>query len=114
MLKGFEFSTFFDNPAPVLLKISRAIEEKEDFYRILIQSDGAILFLEKVKNMLISYLLSDETIPDDTKHSTSFSLRICYFAGGLVNMYQQWFSGSLDCSLNDISLEVSKIIQVGL
>ena len=36
-------------------------------------------------------------------------LRICYFACGIVNMYQEWFAGNLDCSLNDIALEVSKL-----
>lgn len=38
--------------------------------------------------------------------------RICYFAGGIVNMYQEWFAGNLDCSLNDISLEVSKLLML--
>ena len=114
ILNLFEFSSFFDNPAPLLLKISRTLEENENFYRILIQSNGAIAFLEKVKNLLINYLLSDHTIPSHVKQSSGFSLRIYYFAGGLVNMYQQWFSGNLDCSLNDISLEVSQIIRNGL
>ena len=39
-------------------------------------------------------------------------LRICYFACGIVNMYQEWFAGNLDCSLNDIALEVSKLLML--
>ena len=39
-------------------------------------------------------------------------LRVCYFAGGIVNLYKQWFRGDLNCTLNDIALEVSKLLQL--
>ena len=40
------------------------------------------------------------------------SLRVCYFAGGIVNLYKQWFRGDLDCTLNDIAMEISKLLQL--
>ena len=46
------------------------------------------------------------------RHSKMVSLRVCYFAGGIVNLYKQWFRGDLDCSLNDIAMEVSKLLQL--
>lgn len=111
ILKEFEFTSFFENPAPILLRTSRMLEENEEFYRILIQSNGAAIFLEKLKTLFANYLISDSTIPDEIKTSNHFALRICYFSGGIVNMYQQWFSGNLEGSLNDISLEISKLIE---
>lgn len=51
-------------------------------------------------------------IPEDLRHSRMVSLRICYFAGGIVNLYKQWFRGDLDCTLNDIAMEVSKLLHL--
>lgn len=111
ILTEFEFTSFFKNPAPLLLKVSQTLEENEEFYRILIQSNGAANFVEKLKTLFANYLISDPTIPNEIKTSNHFAFRICYFSGGIVNMYQQWFSGNLEGSLNDISLEISKLIQ---
>ena len=29
-----------------------------------------------------------------------------------MNLYKQWFRGDLNCTLNDIALEVSKLLQL--
>lgn len=58
------------------------------------------------------HLLNSSDIPEDMRHSKMVSLRVCYFAGGIVNLYKQWFRGDLDCSLNDIAMEVSKLLQL--
>lgn len=57
-------------------------------------------------------MLSNTDIPEYLKDSKMVSLRISYFAGGIINMYQDWFAGNLDCSLNDIALEVSKLLSL--
>lgn len=57
-------------------------------------------------------MINDSDIPDDMRHSKMVRLRICYFAGGIVGLYKQWFHGDLDCTLNDIAMEVSKLLQL--
>ena len=111
MLKEFEFKDFFRNPAPLLLELSRSLEGDADFYRILIKANGSEIFMEKLKKCFTDYMLNDSDIPEDMRHSKMVSLRVCYFAGGIVNLYKQWFRGDLDCSLNDIAMEVSKLLQ---
>lgn len=110
ILSEFKYANFFRNPTPLLLKISRYLEEDTEFYRILITSNGAELFLEKLKQVFTDHMLADTDIPESVRYSKTVSLRICYFAGGIVNMYQQWFRGTLDCSLNDIPIEVGKLL----
>ena len=112
MLKEFEFKDFFRNPVPLLLELSRSLEEDADFYRILIKANGSEIFMEKLKKCFTDYMLNDSDIPEDMRHSKMVSLRVCYFAGGIVNLYKQWFRGDLDCSLNDIAMEVSKLLQL--
>ena len=112
VLKEFQFTNFFRNPAPLLLKLSRYLEEDAEFYRTLIRANGSEIFMEKLKKCFTDYMLNGSDIPEDMRHSKMVSLRVCYFAGGTVNLYKQWFRGDLDCTLNDIALEVSKLLQL--
>jgi len=109
-LNEFRYKSFFNNPLPLLLKISRYLEEDLEFYRILINSRGAEQFLMKLKNIFVKYLETDSDTPNKVKKSPEFFIRINFFAGGVINLYQVWFRGDMDSSLNDISLEVSKLI----
>lgn len=112
VLKEFQFTSFFRNPAPLLLKISRYLEEDTDFYRILVRANGSEIFMEKLKKVFSDHMLNDSDIPESMQQSKMVELRVCYFAGGIVNLYKQWFRGDLNCTLNDIALEVSKLLQL--
>ncbi len=112
VLEEFRYTNFFCNPAPLLLKLSRYLEEDADFYRTLIRANGSEIFMEKLKRVFTEHMLNDSDLPDDMRHSKMVSLRVCYFAGGIVNLYKQWFRGDLDCTPNDIALEISKLLQL--
>ncbi len=109
-LAEFRYKNFFQNPLSLLLKISRYLEDDLEFYRVLINSRGAEQFLLKLKDTFVRHMEMDTDIPDEVKQSPTFLIRIHFFAGGLVNLYQVWFRGDLEVSLNEISLEISKII----
>ncbi|MEA4929250.1 MAG: TetR-like C-terminal domain-containing protein [Candidatus Limiplasma sp.] len=110
VLSKFEYDSFFRNPTPLLLKVSRFLEEKQTFYKMLILSHGADQFLEKLEKIFLNYIRTDAAIPEPIRESKAFALRTCYFSGGIVNMYKQWFKEELHCSLNDISIEIGKMI----
>jgi len=112
VLKEFQFTNFFRNPAPLLLQASRYLEEDADFYRILVRANGSEIFMEKLKKVFADHMLNDSDIPESMRQSQMVELRVCYFAGGIVNLYKQWFRGDLHCTLNDIALEVSKLLQL--
>ncbi len=109
-LSEFHYKNFFQNPLPLLLKISRYLEEDVEFYRILINSSGAEQFLVKLKDIFVKYMETDSDVPERIKRSPEFMVRLQFFAGGIINLYQVWFRGEIDSSLNEISLQVSKII----
>ena len=110
-LSEFQYKNFFQNPLPLLLKVSRYIEEDQDFFRILINSKGSIQFLEKLKGIFVEYMKIDSDVPDSIKHSANFTVSVNFFAGGVINLYQVWFRGETNYSLNEIALVVSKIIK---
>lgn len=112
ILSEFQYTNFFSNPTPLLLKLNRYLEEDLEFYRTLVRSNGSEIFMEKLKKVFTDHMLNDSDIPPSIRHSRMVSLRVCYFAGGIVNLYKQWFRGDLDCSLNDITIEISKLLQL--
>jgi AcrR family transcriptional regulator len=110
VLSEFRYSTFFKKPAPVLLKISRDLEEDIEFYRILILSEASDSFLDKLQHAFVDYMLRDSDIPARVRSSPEWTRRIWFFAGGMTAMYKQWFAGNVPGTLNDISMEVADII----
>lgn len=108
-LSEFRYKNFFQNPLPLLEKISNYLEEDVEFYRILINSNGAEQFLLKLKKIFVRHMESDSDIPEEIKHTSTFLVRTHFFAGGLVNLYQVWFMKEMDVSLRDIAFEISKI-----
>lgn len=112
ILCEFQYTNFFRNPTPLLIKLNCYLEEDLGFYRILVRSNGSEIFMEKLKKVFTHYMLTDSDIPEAVRHSKAVTLRVCYFAGGMVNLYQQWFRGDLDCSLNDITIEIGKLLQL--
>ena len=63
VLKEFQFTSFFRNPAPLLLKISRYLEEDTDFYRILVRANGSEIFMEKLKRCFPTICSTTATFP---------------------------------------------------
>lgn len=110
ILGEFKYENFFSNLAPVLLKINRYLENEMELCRIMILSDYADDFFEEAKRVFFDYMKNAESIPSKIRNSSVFEMRISFFVGGLMNMYKQWFKGELDVNLNDIPIEISKIV----
>lgn len=109
-LDEFQYKNFFHNPLPLLLKISSYLEEDLEFYRILINSSGAENFLTKLKEIFVLYMENNSNVPEDIKKSSEYHIRTNFFAGGIINLYQLWFRGELEQSLEEISNEISKLV----
>lgn len=112
ILSNFDFKTFFLNPTPLLLEVSRQIEKEKEYYQLFIQNNISNSFFEKLKTMFAKFMLEDSNIPNELKSLPVIKIRISYFAGGIINLYKEWLLNRLDCSLNDISLEISKLLKL--
>jgi AcrR family transcriptional regulator len=109
-LDEFRHEIFFQNPLPLLLKTADWLEANLEFYRILINSRGAEPFLVKLKSTFVRYLVTTGDTPERIKKSPEFIVAVHFIAGGIINLYQVWFKGEIDGSLNEISREMSRLI----
>lgn len=110
VLDRIESAEFLADPTPLLLKVSRQLGSEQDYYRTLIRASGAAGFLEKLQGTFAERMMSDPAIPAAMREDASYVLRVNYFAGGIVNLYRLWLGGGLDCSVDDISREVGKMV----
>lgn len=113
-LDEFQYENFFRNPLPLLVKISSYLEEDLEFYRILINSSGAEKFLTKLKKIFVIYMELNSNVPESIKKSSEFYIRTNFFAGGIISLYQLWFRGEMEQSLEAISNDISKLISASL
>ncbi len=109
-LSELHYKNILQDPLPLLLKVARYLEENSEYYRILITAKGSDQFIAKLKSIFVEYLENDEEIPSVRRKSPEFMLRAQFIAGGIVNLYQGWFSGEIQQPLSEISLVISKII----
>ncbi|ADL53284.1 TetR/AcrR family transcriptional regulator [Clostridium cellulovorans] len=108
-LGEFSHKNFFQNPLPLLLKISSWLEDDVEFYKTLINSRGSEHFLIKLKEILVDYMKTNSDFPEHAKKSPQFSIHAHFFAGGIINLYEVWLRSEIDSSLKEISQEISMI-----
>lgn len=96
------------NPLPVLLEVNHFLVDDIDFYRKLINSKYSSSFLEKLRQIFIQKMMANKMAASPVKNQKEFFITICFFAGGMVGLYQDWFAGRIDASLDDIAGMVSK------
>lgn len=110
-ISEFHYKKFFNDPMPLLLKISKWLEEEVSMYRVLINAKGSDDFFRKLRNIFIDQMETDSDIPMFIKGTPQFYIYAHFLAGGIINLYQIWLRGEIDESLQEISLVVSNILK---
>lgn len=110
ILSEFKFDNFFTDPLQLLLRVSAFFAEDIEYYKTLVAVAEARDFIDRLTDIFTSYMMNDVSIPESLRNSKSFTLRICFFAGGMTSMYLQWFRGKLNCTLQDIPLEICNVL----
>lgn len=104
------YDDFIRDPLPLLRSINSYLEENAEFFRILVAANEVRPFIEKLKDIFAEYMVSNPAIPAAVRGQPVYAVRCCYFSGGLLNLYQQWLFGKLDCSLEDVAAEAARLI----
>jgi AcrR family transcriptional regulator len=112
-LDEFKHTRLIENPLPFLMKIARFLEKDLEFYRLLINSQRSVAFLNKLKTLFIDKILSDEKKLSTIKNKDQFMVCVNLFASGFAGLYQDWFNHKIKMSLNDLTVSFSEIIKNG-
>ena len=109
VMSSFSNSDVFENPASIIESIHISLEE-EALYKVLAASDYLGHFYSTFKNIFIEVLKSSPYISDEIKEQPKFNMRAIFFVGGILDVYQKWFMGEIDCTFNEILEDISKMM----
>ena len=113
ILEEFDYNTFFSNPTAVLRQLIDFLKSGREFYSILLMSDGSKAFLDKTKLLFEQYMQANDKVPEKVRTSSSYRIRINFFAGGIVNLLSEWITGQLDCTQEDILDQLRFLLKGG-
>ena len=105
-----DFSDFFDNPKPYLQNIVKLVSENNELYRLLMTSAMASKQLDKLKSILIDRTIKTLDASDMFRSPFEMEFAIRFFMGGIVDVYTQWLNGVIDCSLEELTEELSNMV----
>lgn len=110
LVANLTFEDIFSDPAPFLSGLSDIGTDNLELYRLLGGSDFALKQVEKIKTILMEKAISTVDIPENIRQSNMFRIQISFFIGGILNTYQQWLQGNLDCSVEEIMEQIANLI----
>ena len=67
--------------------------------------------MEKIKVILVEKALNLPEIPEEIRSQRNFRIRLHFFVGGIINVYQQYLVGTLDVTSEEIIEEISVLIK---
>lgn len=93
----------------ILMQIQKVLEKDIEFYRKIMHSNSSILIQKQLVQVILDYLLEyGKNVSEELYEDYAFKVRFC--AGGLSQLYREWFRGSVSMELNDLTLQAEKLI----
>ena len=111
LVADLDFKELFTDPTPFLTKLLDIGMENLELYRMLGKSDFAMRQVEEMKIIFMQKAVTAESIPEHIRLSNAFRIQITSFIGGILNTFQQWLQGNLDCSTGEILEQIAGLIR---
>jgi len=111
LIIDMNFQEMFTDPTPFLANLLEIGMENMELYRLLGRSDFAMRQVEAMKILFVEKAVTTPSIPEDVRCSNSFRIQITFFIGGILNTFQQWLQGNLNCSTAEIMEQIASLIQ---
>ena len=90
------------DPETVLRQLQEFLESDMEFYRSMMNSSVASSALERIRGVFITYMTEHEKDFGVHDHSR-YLFGIMFASGGVVAMYQDWFTGHLPLTMDELT-----------
>ena len=91
-----------DTGSTLLSVIQSILEADLPFYRKILSSNASSIMSEELTSVVLDFMLEhkDRFYPGSQEE---YQIVIRFCAGGLSNLYHDWFSGKISCSLGELT-----------
>lgn len=111
MVREVKYRNILRDPMPYLISICTTLEENMKLYAKMGHTAEVHRHLDKYRRLIVEEIVNHPEIPEEIRKAPFFEIRIHFFIGGMMNTYQQWAEGKLNCTLMEISQEIAGLIQ---
>ena len=97
-------------PHVLLSQVQSLLEEDLPFYQKLMSSSAAGMMCDQLVSVAVDYLLQrKEDFFAGSQQEYELAIRFC--AGGLSNLYRDWFAGKLDMTLDELTAQCAQMLR---
>lgn len=96
-------------PHAFLKSIKELFESNLDFFKKVMTSNDSSVLEEQLVKLMVDYFIQHEDKFSSTNHE-KYILTIRFCAGGLLNLYRNWFLGNIPFSLDELTFQAESII----
>ena len=111
IFSNIEYRNILKDPMPYLQCITDTMQESIALAKTLGLPDGIHQKSSRFQTMMANDIMNHSDIPEEVRNSPHFAIRVHFFLGGIINVYQSWAEGSLNCSPEQVTAHISKMIQ---
>ena len=101
-------------PETILNKLNEILLKDLDFYRLFIRAASLTNLMETIKKSLLISISNNFKVMRYVMNFERFKTVVQYIAGGAIDVYTDWFKGNIDCTLEELSENLSMLIKNGL
>ncbi|MBO5955110.1 MAG: TetR/AcrR family transcriptional regulator [Clostridia bacterium] len=101
-------------PETILNKLNEILIKDLDFYRLFIRAASLTNLMETIKKSLLISISNNFKVMRYVMNYERFKTVVHYIAGGAIDVYTDWFKGKIECSLEELSKNLSMLIKNGL
>ena len=96
-------------PRVLLVRLQHILEEDLELYRKIMNSIAFALMQEQLIKTVLDYLSPREAEFGFESHE-QYMLTMRFCAGGLSNLYRDWFAGELSISLDELTVQAENLL----
>lgn len=111
LVKEMDFMEILRQPTPFVKKLIDIANENRELYAVLGKAALSMNQLERIKLLLVEKAMQLPQIPEEIRSQKNFAVRINFFVGGIINVYQQYLMGNLDASSEEIVDDIAVLIR---
>ena len=111
LVREMDFMEILQQPTPFVQKLIDIANENRELYTVLGKAALSMNQLERLKLLLVEKAMKLPQIPEKIRNQKIFAIRINFFVGGIINVYQQYLLGNLHATSEEIVDDIAILIQ---
>ena len=111
LVAELNYTTIFEDPSVFLDGLLEIGMEHMEVYKLMGNSDFVLRQVDQIKTEFLEKAITAVDIPEQIRTSNAYKIQINFFIGGIMNTFQQWMTGTLDCPVEEIMEQIAQLIR---